>query len=149
MQNTVSLSEYVKRRNGVALGGSHSMRNMLLRAFGASSFPVFWHYWNPVWGYYLSRNVMKPLSSFMPKGLAVLLTFIASGAVHDVAVSLIKWKTIVFFTPWFALMGVAVILSQYGAVSYRAYPWGIRAVINALIIGITLWVAYFLESLYI
>ena len=75
MPTTLSLSQYVKKRNGVPLGASHSMRNMLSRALGAKSFPIFWHYWNPIWGYYLSRNVMRPSSQFLPMWLAVLVTF--------------------------------------------------------------------------
>jgi len=35
MSNTISLSAYVKKRNGVALGASGSMRHMLKRSLGA------------------------------------------------------------------------------------------------------------------
>ena len=101
MRSTLSLSQYVKKRNGVPLGASHSMRNMLSRSFGAKSFPIFWQYWNPIWSYYLSRNVMRPLASFLPISLSILITFLVSGALHDLAVSVIKWNIIVFFTPWF------------------------------------------------
>lgn len=146
MQNSLSLAQYVKKRNGVALGANHSMRNMLERSFGASSFPVFWQYWNPIWGYYLSRNVMKPLNLFLPSWLAVMFTFIVSGVLHDLAVSLVKWKTVVFFTPWFALMGSVVILSRYFAISYRSYPWLIRSAINTSIIIGTLLITYFVEG---
>jgi len=104
MQTTLSLSQYVKKRNGVPLGANHSMRNMLSRALGAKSFPIFWHYWNPIWGYYLSRNVMRPISQFLPMWLAVLLTFLVSGALHDIAVALVKCQAIFFFTPWFGIM---------------------------------------------
>ncbi len=41
MRSTLSLSQYVKKRNGVPLGASHSIRNMLSRSFGAKSFPIF------------------------------------------------------------------------------------------------------------
>ena len=148
MQNTVSLSQYVRRRNGVALGANHSMRKMLFRSLGASSFPAFWYYWNPIWGYYLSRNIMKPLGLFLPSWLAVVFTFLVSGALHDLAVSLVKWKVIIFFTPWFALMGIAVFLSKYFSISYRSYPWFARAAINIFIIGNTLLATYFVESKY-
>ena len=90
--SAITLSQYVKRRTGVPLGSKHSMRNMLYRALGAKSFPLFWHYWNPIWGYYLSRNVMRPLASFLPVSLATLVTFLVSGGLHDIAVSIIKWK---------------------------------------------------------
>jgi hypothetical protein len=148
MQNSLSLAQYVKKRNGVALGANHSMRNMLIRSFGASSFPIFWHYWNPIWGYYLSRNVMKPLNLFLPNWLAVMFTFIVSGALHDLAVSIVNWKAVVFFTPWFALMGAVVILFQYFAISYRSYPWLIRSGINSAIIIGTVSITYFVEAKY-
>ncbi|WP_160151547.1 acyltransferase [Microbulbifer sp. ALW1] len=148
MQNSVSLSQYVKKRNGVALGANRSMRNMLSRSLGAGSFPIFWHYWNPIWGYYLSRNMMKPLGLFLPSWLAVIFTFLVSGALHDLAVSLVKWKVITFFTPWFAFMGIAVVLSKYLSISYRPYPWFVRASINVLFIGSTLLVTYFVEGKY-
>ena len=80
MISKLSLAQYVKKRNGVPLGASGSMTNMLSRSFGAASFPIFWHYWNPIWGYYLSRNVMSPLASFLPFSLATFLTFLVSGA---------------------------------------------------------------------
>ncbi|WP_428819190.1 hypothetical protein [Microbulbifer sp. MCCC 1A16149] len=148
MQDKISLSQYVKKRNGVALGANHSMRNMLYRSLGAGSFPIFWHYWNPIWGYYLSRNIMKPLGLFLPSWLAVVFTFLVSGAIHDLAVSLVKWKMIIFFTPWFGLMGIAVVLSKYFSISYRSYPWLFRASVNILFISSTLLATYFVEGKY-
>lgn len=148
MQSTLSLAQYVKRRNGVPLGASHSMRNMLIRALGAKSFPVFWHYWNPIWGYYLSRNVMRPLSALLPAPLAVLATFLVSGALHDLAVSLVKWNGVMFFTPWFGLMGVVVIISDKLQLTYGQFAWYQRAAINAMIICSSLGVMLLLERLY-
>ena len=90
MHRSITLSEYVKKRNGVALGASGSMTNMLKRSLGANSFYLFWQYWNPIWGYYLSRKVMKPLSDFLPIWLAIILTFAVSGGLHDLAVTMVK-----------------------------------------------------------
>jgi hypothetical protein len=148
MQSTLSLSQYVKRRNGVPLGDSQSMRNMFSRSLGAKSFPVFWYYWNPIWSFYLSRNVMRPLSNLLPKSMAIFITFLFSGGLHDLAVSLVKWKTIVFFTPWFGLMGLIVIISSKTDISYRKYSWPARAAINSTIIFTSLGLTYFLESVY-
>ena len=148
MQRTVSLAQYVKKRNGVPLGASGSMTNMLSRSFGAASFPVFWHYWNPIWGYYLSRNVMRPLASFLPVSLATFLTFLVSGALHDLAVSIVKLKTIFFFTLWFGLMGLIVVVSKGAGISYGHVSWPVRALINSLFILVSLGLTYFLEKLY-
>ena len=148
MKSKLSLAQYVKKRNGVPLGASDSMKNMLSRSFGASSFPVFWRYWNPIWGYYLSRNVMRPIANFLPISLATFITFLVSGALHDIAVSIIKWKAIFFFTPWFGLMGLMVIGSKGAGISYGHVSWPVRALINASFIFISLGITYFLETLY-
>lgn len=148
MKDTVSLPQYVKRRNGVPLGAAGSLRNMLARSFGARSFPVFWQYWNPIWGYYLSRNVMRPLSAILPAPLAIFATFLVSGALHDVAVFLVKWKVIVFFTPWFGLMGLLVILSGKMGISYGNFVWPIRSLINTSLIGGSLGLTYYAVALY-
>jgi len=148
MKSTLSLAQYVKKRNGVPLGASGSMTNMLSRAFGARSFQVFWRHWNPIWGYYLSRNIMRPLASFLPVSLAILVTFLVSGALHDIAVSIIKWKIVLFFTPWFGLVGLVVIVSKAVGISYGQFSWIARAIINASLVFVSLGITYFLESLY-
>ncbi|MEZ9198649.1 acyltransferase [Shewanella sp. 10N.286.54.B9] len=138
MHRTITLSEYVKKRNGVALGASGSMVNMLKRSLGASSFYLFWQYWNPIWGYYLSRNIMKPLSERLPLWLAIILTFAVSGALHDLAITLVKWQLTFFFTPWFSLMGIIVLLTKKFAISYGEYRWLIRALVNLSLIAVSL-----------
>jgi GR25 family glycosyltransferase involved in LPS biosynthesis len=130
MHKTITLSEYVKKRNGVALGASGSMTNMLKRSLGASSFYLFWQYWNPIWGYYLSCKVMKPLSHLFPLWLAIILTFAVSGALHDLAITLVKWKFTFLFTPWFSLMSFIVLATKKFGISYREYHWLVRALIN-------------------
>lgn len=136
MHRTVSLSEYVKKRNGVALGAPGSMSNMLKRSLGAHSFYLFWQYWNPIWGYYLSSKVMKPLARLLPIWLAIILTFAVSGALHDLAVTLIKWQLTVFFTPWFTFMSIIVLATKRFDISSQGYHWLIRASINVVLIVI-------------
>ncbi|WP_287008332.1 MBOAT family O-acyltransferase [Alteromonas sp.] len=69
---------------------------MLSRSLGAKSFSHFWRYWNPIWSYYLSRYVMRPLSKWLPQWLTIMITFAVSGALHDLAVTLLKWHAIFF-----------------------------------------------------
>lgn len=138
MQRTITLSEYVKKRNGVALGSPGSMKNMLQRSLGASSFYVFWQYWNPIWGYYLSRKIMKPLSTVLPIWLAIIITFSVSGALHDIAISLVKLEPTILFTPWFSLMSLIVIATKKFSVSYGKYHWLVRAFINVSFITLCL-----------
>lgn len=145
MKKTVTLSAYVKKRTGVALGAPGSMKNMLSRSLGAGTFENFWRYWNPIWGYYLSRYVMKPLSAFTPIWFAIILTFAVSGALHDLAVMLLKWKFIFFFAPWFTLMGITVVVTKLLQVSYAKFPWTLRAIINVTFIVGSLGITYLLE----
>ncbi|MCO4798709.1 MAG: acyltransferase [Colwelliaceae bacterium] len=138
MHRTITLSEYVKKRNGVALGSSGSMTNMLKRSLGASSFYLFWQYWNPIWGYYLSRMIMKPLSNRFPIWLAIIITFAVSGALHDLAITLVKWELTFLFTPWFSLMSLIVIATKKFGISYSGHHWLLRAFINLILITVCL-----------
>ena len=141
MRHAPSLSQYVKKRNGLPLGAPGSLQAMLKRSLGAKSFPQFWQYWNPVWSYYLSRYVMRPLVKFLPRWLAVLMTFAVSGALHDLAVTLIKWHPIFFFTPWFTLMGLVVVLSSAFDINYKSQGTTVRAFINIGLIVLTFYLA--------
>lgn len=136
----LSLADYVKKRNGVALGAKHSLRNMLKRAFGASHFAEFWQYWNPIWGFYLAKYVQRPLRKRMPATLAVLLTFVCSGAIHDAVFSLLAWQLTFWFTPWFTLMGAVALFSHRWALS-SAHPWWQRAALNGLLLCSSYWLA--------
>lgn len=147
MRRTVTLSEYVKRRNGVPLGAQGSMKNMLERSLCARSFSLFWRYWNPIWGYYLSRNVNKPLSRLLPRWISLILTFAISGGLHDLAVSLIKWQPTFFFTQWFFLMAVIVLVSMKFNISYSHYHQIIRIIINLFYIVVSLIVALAIPAL--
>ena len=149
MATTQSLAEHVKRRNGVPLGAPGSLYNMLKRSLGAKSFAAFWQYWNPIWGYYLNLKVFMPAKKWLPASLALLLTFGVSGALHDVAVTVVKWQPIFFFTPWFLLMGILVLLTKMINFEMVHWPWIVRAMCNAgLIIG-SLLIVLWLEKLFL
>jgi len=77
---------------------------------------------------------MRPLSRWVPQWLAIMITFAVSGALHDLAVTLLKWHVIFFFTPWFAVMGAAVLATSKLNLEYANFPWAIRALINSAII---------------
>ena len=130
----MKLADYVLKRNGVPLGASRSMRNMLSRSFGAGKFSEFWKYWNPIWSFYLGSYIFKPLKKILPASLALLVTFIVSGFIHDVAIMLVKWKPIFLFTPWFTIMGLIVLTTEFVKLNYSKFHFSIRALINLLII---------------
>jgi hypothetical protein len=52
----MTLGEYIKKRNGVAIGHPQSLKNNLSRSLGAKNFSSFWHHWNPIFGYYLGKK---------------------------------------------------------------------------------------------
>lgn len=148
-RKTRSLPEYVKKINGVPLGASGSLGNMIKHSVGARSFYLFWHYWNPIWGYYLSRYVMKPLTRYFSTGIATLLTFAVSGAIHDLVVSLVLWRGVFFFTPWFVIMSLAVLASKKFKISYGGYPLAIRMSINLTWLLACFLLASAFEGLYV
>ncbi|MFY8272962.1 acyltransferase [Pseudoalteromonas sp. SSDWG2] len=134
LKHSITLQQYVKKRNGLPLGASGSLKAMLKNAFGAPSFDIFWNYWNPIWGFYLSRYVMRPLNKYLYGPIAFILTFTLSGALHDVAVSLVKWEVVFLITPWFTLMGVIAYLFDGFHIRFHSAKFVTRSIINAAII---------------
>ena len=114
----MNLSDYVKKRNGVPLGATDSLRNMLFRSLGAGKFSIFWHYWNPMWGYYLGKYIFKPLKTIFPPPFSLIITFVVCGFIHDLAIMLLKWKFTLLLTPWFLFMGLSVVLGAYLKIDY-------------------------------
>ena len=136
------MSEYVRRRNGVPLGASGSLRNMLQRSFGATSFAGFWRHWNPIFGYYLGRHVYLPLKKVSPPYVALVLTFVVTGIVHDLVTVAVRQELAFFFTPWFLFLGVGVALSNLTKMDIGVSPWWMRAVFHATYLGACLTLAF-------
>jgi len=122
-QQTLTLSQYVEFRNGVPLGDSKSFFNMLHRSLGAASFAEFWQYWNPIWGYGLSKYVYAPTRRIFPQAAAFIATFIVSGAIHDLATMAVGRSFAFLFTPWFFLLGAGAILGRALSMDLSNYPW--------------------------
>ncbi len=142
----MKLSEYVKKRNGVPIGHSNSLRNNLERSLGAKNFSAFWNYWNPIFGYYLGTKIFKPLKKVFPIGFAVILTFIFCGLIHDLVTTLIRGYLSLFFSVWFLLMGIAVIISKYLNYDLSNKKWIFRTFVNLVIIGICLFLTNYLNA---
>ena len=138
----MNLSYYVKKRNGVPLGASNSLRNMMFSSLGAGKFSIFWQYWNPIWSYYLGKYIFKPLKSIFPPALSLILTFAFCGFLHDLVIMLLRWNFELLLTPWFLLMGFCVVLGDYAKIDYSKYTWIVRAFINIFIIGSCFILAY-------
>jgi len=111
---------------------------MLNRSLGAGSFSEFWQFWNPIWGYYLGRLFFVPLKKWLPPGLALIVTFVISGALHDIAITAIRLNWTLLFTPWFFLMGLSVVFSNRLKINYKNASQPIRAMINTGYVGVCL-----------
>jgi hypothetical protein len=144
----LTLAQYVRRRNGVPLGNSGSLRNMLIRSFGAGSFGRFWQYWNPIFGYGLGKYVYSPLRRFLPPALALVMTFVVSGGIHDLVTMAIRGSAAFLFTPWFFLLGAGVVIGRGLAVDFSEQPWLVRAAINLTYLLVCLALALVVRQLF-
>lgn len=132
----LTLADYVRRRNGVPLGGSGALRKMLKRSLGAPSIAGFWQYWNPIFGYYLGKFIFRPSrAAGLPDWLATLLTFSVSGAVHDIAASMITRQLVFVCTPWFWFMGIGLLVSRSLGMNMKGWPPVARAASHLTYIG--------------
>lgn len=105
----MNLSDYVKKRNGVPLGATDSLRNMLFRSLGAGRFSIFWKYWNAIWGFYLGNYNFKPLKVIFPPALSLIITFVVCGFIHYLVIMALKREFILQLTPSFLFMGLSVV----------------------------------------
>ena len=126
----MTLSGYVGKTNGVPLGDSRSLSRMLARSLGAGSIMEFWHYWNPIWGFYLSTYVFAPLKKRTRPASAFLLTFAVSGAVHDVAVTLISREVHLLYSLYFTVLGAEALIAKKIALRYHGLALVVRIAIN-------------------
>jgi hypothetical protein len=131
-RKSLTLSQYVKFLNGVPLGDSKPLSNMLRRSLGAASFVEFWQYWNPIWGYALGKYVYAPAQQILPRSVAFVITFIVSGSIHDLVTMLVRRAFAFFFTPWFFLLGLGAVLSQALGVNFSKLPLWQRVAVNLL-----------------
>jgi len=134
----ITLSEYIKKRNGVAIGNSKSLRNNLYRSLGAKNFSTFWNYWNPIFGYYLGKFIFKPLKKTFSVSVSLIFTFIFCGLIHDAVTTILRGSISLFFTTWFLFMGLAVLLTKGLKHNFSKHMWITRALINIGILSICL-----------
>lgn len=144
----MKLSEYVKKRNGVPIGNSSSLQNNLQRSLGAKNFSTFWHFWNPIFGYYLGLKIFKPLKKVLPARLSLVLTFVFCGFIHDLVTTLVRGRLSLFFSVWFLLMGIAVAVSKFIHYDFSNKKWFFRTFINLSIIGLCLYLTNYLNQVF-
>ena len=142
----LTLSEYVRRRNGVPLGAAGSLGNMMRRSFGARSFAGFWQYWNPIFGYYLGKFVFVPLKNVFPSYVALIFTFVVTGIIHDLVTMAVRQDVAFLFTPWFFFLGTGVVLGKSAGMDISERSWGVRAATHLTYLGVCLACAIFLVA---
>jgi hypothetical protein len=103
---------------------------MLQRSLGAGSFDRFWQYWNPIFGYYLAKYIDSPLRRILPRSLALLLTFVICGALHDLAAMAVRGSVAFFCTTMFFFFGAGVLIGRWAGLDFSSLPWAARATIN-------------------
>lgn len=143
----LSLGDYVRRRNGVPLGGAGALTEMLRRSLGAKSITVFWQFWNPIFGYYLGRYVYRPARSVgLPNSIATIVTFCVSGGIHDLAATAVKQQLTFVCTPWFFFMAIGLLFSRLIGMDISETRWGFRAVTYLFYVGTCLILAVVLRN---
>ncbi|SMO40721.1 MBOAT family protein [Gracilimonas mengyeensis] len=108
----MTLREYIKKRNGLPLGASGSLKAMLRRSLGASSPRQFWQYWNPIFGYYLGKYVHGHVRKVLPSSLSLLITFVVSGLIHDLVTFAVSGSTSFFFGIWFLFLALGLLAGE-------------------------------------
>ena len=76
------------------------------------------------------------------------MTFTISGALHDLAIMAVRWKYIFFFTHWFFLMGLTVVILKRFDLNYQNLSWAGRASINLGLITGNLILAISIQKYY-
>jgi hypothetical protein len=104
---------------------------MFVRSFGAKSFAAFWRYWNPVYHYYLYYWCYRPLRSFLPRPVALALTFAACGfLLHDLPH--LPFTGVPLITIWFSLLAVGVVAGELLRMDLSRRRFTVRVMVNVV-----------------
>lgn len=112
------------------------LRNLLIRPICAPSFQAFWRDWNPAYRFFLVVFIYRPIRRFLPRPLAVFLTFLACGLfLHDLPfLAGWQWFHGKFAMPagtiLFAIFGMFTVLSEGLRVDLSTWPTAVRAAAN-------------------
>ncbi len=131
MRQKPSLRAFVLHRLGDPDGPWPAARSMFVRSFGAKSFAAFWRYWNPVYHYYLYYWCYRPLRSFLPRPVALALTFAACGfLLHDLPH--LPFTGVPLITIWFSLLAVGVVAGELLRMDLSRRRFTVRVMVNVV-----------------
>jgi hypothetical protein len=115
---------------GYPTGPWDALIKMFSLSFGARSFSDFWRYWNPVYHYFLSYWVYRPIRRVLPRSVAVLLSFAFCGFFfHDLF--LLPFTRMPLITIWFTLLGAGVIAGEILKMDLSELPLFFRVLVNS------------------
>jgi len=60
----MTIDNYLNRVTGTSAGRNH-LQISIKKSFQSATFQLFWRNWNPLFGYYLARNVNRPYTKFI------------------------------------------------------------------------------------
>ena len=134
-----SFVRYIEFRLGSTPGAQFV--NFLWRPFASATLANFWRDWNPVWSYYLTYFVYRPLRRFFPHWLSILFTFMISGCIHGLLAGILTRNSLPIFgaTLWFAFLGCLVIGTERWQFSFACIPKGLRWIVHITTIVGTNW----------
>ena len=86
---------------------------------------------------------MAPLNRAISFPAALVVTFAASGLVHDLVIMAMRRELALLFTPWFVLCAMLVVLGNRLGWRVTQKPWAARAALNLFQLAATGGVAMF------
>lgn len=63
----------------------------------------------------------------MPAALALIITFLACGALHDLVTMAVRGSWAFLFTPWFLFLSLGVLVSRATRMNMSRLAWPVRA----------------------
>jgi hypothetical protein len=147
----VTFKEHFLERLGPDKRPAALLMAFFSRPFTADTLAGFWRYWNPLYGYYLTKLVYGPLRRFgAPRALAVVTTFLASGfLLHDV----FGWPVMLVLkhrfclppvTTWFFLLALCALAGERFGLSLKTLPSVVRVLVHLGVLAGTGWLALLL-----
>jgi hypothetical protein len=130
------LRTYLDYRLGRSQPWWRQTYNVLVRPLAAPSLAELWRTWNPLWGYYLTVWCYRPARRVLPYPAAAMVTFTASGLVHNLLAALLSHRLNPFVTVWFMLYGAVTVASEALHMDLSRLPPPARMVVNlAYLVG--------------
>ena len=127
--------------------------NWFAKPLCASSFSIFWRYWNPVYGWLLLYYVYRPLRRYLARPIAFYLTFLASGfLLHDLPFSMSAdlyrgHLQVPAVTILFAIFGAFALINEKLGIDLSGRPVWWRVLVNLCWLGAGYWLRNALVAL--